>query len=435
MTTEIFDISFDGLGVGKYNDKVIFIPNTIIGDVVEFDIVKEKKNFSFGKVLSFVAKSKHRKEVECPFFDNCGGCDFLNLDEYQEQVVKENMVLNRLHRAFDMSNADFVPSEHTYDFYNYRNKVVFQCEVIKGKLYFGFYEKGTNNLIKLTSCMLFDNIFIDVASNLILELEIILTSVELKDVKHIVLKKNSEGDILLGLVMRKLDDTTVSKLKKIKDLGVHTFVVNVNNAKNSVNFGNDTIILQGDGHIKESLFSYVFDISLLSFFQVNRQQTIHLYNIICDFLKSEEVECVIDGYCGVGTIAFSISKFFNKVIGVESLLPAYENAVSSLEKSDIKNVSFIHGKFEDEIQSILDDNKNIAIILDPPRRGCDTVVIESILKNKIDNVVYVSCDLSGFIKDMTLLENEYNISKFSVVNMFPRTKNIESVFLLKKNKS
>ncbi len=432
MITEIFDISFDGLGVGKYEDKIVFIPNTIIGDVVDFEVVKDKKNFSFGKVLSFAEKSKHRKDAECPFFSRCGGCDFLNLEESYEQELKETMVKNRLNRSFEMEKAEFIASNKPYNFHNYRNKVVFQCKVVDGKLVFGFFEKASNDLINITSCVLFDKKFIEIATKLVDALNNVLKAEELLLVKHIVLKKNSNDEVLLGIVIKEYSKDLEKKLKRIDGLDVSTFVLNINGYKNSVNFGEKSIILKGEGFIKESLFNYVFDISLVSFFQINREQTIHLYELIHDFLDGEGVDCVIDGYCGVGTIAFSISKFFKKVIGVESLKRAYKDALASLENSDIDNVEFIHGKFEDKIGDIIEENKNSAIILDPPRKGCESEVLASIVENNIDKVVYVSCDLSGFIKDMRQLEEHYYISKYSVINMFPRTKDIESVFLLRR---
>ncbi len=432
MTTEIFDISFDGQGVGKKDDKIVFIPDTIIGDVVEFEIVKEKKNFIFGKVVSFIEKSAHRIEVQCPFFESCGGCDFLYLEEYREQIVKESIISNILKKHFDISKAEFIPTDNDYDFYKYRNKIVFQCAIEDEELKFGFYKKGSNSLIKISSCKLFDDVFINVGKKLVNILNDSFELFELKLIKHIVLKKNSDNDVLLGVVLKEKNKKVLDKLKEIKIEEVSTFVVNINTKKTSQNFGDDTIVLYGTGYIKERLFNYVFDISLLSFFQVNKEQSIKLYELIYEFLKHENVDCIIDGYAGVGTIAFSLSKYFNKVIGVEVIEQAYESALKAKEKNNVENIDFVLGKFEDKVQDILKENKNSALVLDPPRRGCDQNVINSVIENNIETVIYVSCDISGFVKDMKILQEYYDIERYSVVNMFPRTKSIESVIALKR---
>ncbi len=432
MTTEIFDISFDGQGVGKFNNKIVFVPETAIGDVVKFEIVKEKKNLIFGKIVSFVEKSPIRRDVDCSFFTKCGGCDFLHLKEIYEQSIKENIISNILKKHFDMSHIQFEEAKYDYDFYKYRNKVVFQCSVENNMLHFGFFEKGSNNLIKISCCKLFDESFIKIANALTLHLSKELDSKYLKSVKHIVLKKNSSNDILLGIVLKEKNEKVLEVLKKINFESVKTLVVNINSHKNSRNFGEENIIIYGKGYIKESLFNYDFDISLLSFFQVNKEQTIKLYEHIFDFLRNEKVSTVIDGYCGVGTIAFSLSDHFEKVIGVEIEKQSFESACEALQKNNVNNVEFIHGKFEDKIDKILDENTNASLVLDPPRRGCDKNVINSIIKNNIDTIIYVSCDLSGFVKDMKILQDYYIIKQYSVINMFPRTKDIETVIALKR---
>ncbi len=432
MSIEIFDISYDGQGVGKSNDKIVFLKDAVIGDVVEYEIIKEKKNFIVGRVVKYVKKSPHRIDVDCPFFQTCGGCDFLHLDEYREQVVKESIVTNVLKKDFDMSLAEFIPTEHEYDFYKYRNKVVFQCNVIEGKLAFGFFEKGSKNLIKINFCKLFDDSFINISKKLVEKLNDTLDKKLLYSIKHIVIKKNTNNDILLGVVLKEKNKEILDVLHNIHIEEVSTFVVNINTKKTSQNFGEDNIVLYGKGYIKERIFNHVFDISLLSFFQVNKEQSLKLYEIITDFLKREEIETVIDGYSGVGTIAFSLSKYFKKVIGVEVIKEAYNSANKALEKNNITNIEFIHGKFEDHINDILEQNDKAGLVLDPPRRGCDKEVLDNIIKHNIDTVIYVSCDLAGFIKDMKLLQEHYVIKQYSVINMFPRTKDIETVVALKR---
>ncbi|MFV0441133.1 MAG: 23S rRNA (uracil(1939)-C(5))-methyltransferase RlmD [Lachnospirales bacterium] len=432
MKTKIFDLTSQSVGVGKRDEKIVFLPRTVIGDEVEYKIIKEKKNYIIGEMTSIVTQSKYRVLPLCDKFYVCGGCDLLHLDEEMEQEVKENIVVNVLKKDFDLSKTLISKNTKSYSFSRYRNKVTFHCKLKKDKLIFGYYGKKTNDLVEISSCVLADDLFFDVAMDFVTKLNSVMNLKELGLVKDIVIRKNSQNDILLGVILKSMDNRFISKLEKLDFEKIKTLVVNVKDMKNKGVLDDKLLLVKGDGFITESICNNTFDINLFSFFQVNKEQTENLYDLIGDFLG--ESKCVVDGYCGVGTIAFSLARTdsYEKIIGVEIVKSAVLSANKTLENSKYKNLEFIHGKFENEISKILNENGEVSIVLDPPRKGCDSKVIEKIVDENVEKVVYVSCDISGFVKDMKLLKNHYEISKLSFVNMFPRTKDIETIVLLTK---
>ncbi len=435
---EIFDYNNNGIGVGKNNDKIVFVPNTVVGDIVDCDLVKRQKNYDIAQVNEFVSKSEYRIKSKCEHSNECGGCNYMDLLEKKEHDIKENYVNMFIRRKFNEETQQSIEifQDMDYYFYNYRNKVVFHTEVINGKIVFGYFKKSSRDIVKINSCEVIKNDMYTTAKKLVSCINEYADVKQLNLIKHIVVRQSTKtNQILLGVVISKKDKSTIDMLKNsLNSLQIYslaTTVININ-AKDNIILGKDNIVVSGSGFIQDSINGVDYQIALTSFFQINVEQTEKLYNLIGDMLKDVGVNTVVDGYAGVGTIALSLSSMFDTVIAVEVIESAYNDALENIKNNKVNNVQMLFGKFEQHIEEIALQNEKFALVLDPPRRGCDKDVINTILQNDIPYIVYVSCDLKGFVKDMQGLKEAYQIEKIVSINMFPRTKDTESIFLLKK---
>jgi len=397
MNVEIVKFDNFGNGIGYLNDKIIFVPKTIPGDIVNVKILKEKKKFLEGELIEIIKPSKIRIKPVCPYFDKCGGCDLMNISISETLDYK----LNKVNELIEKTKLDYKVEEiiKSDNYYNYRNKVT--LKVKNGKI--GYFKNNTHELVEVNYCYICN----DVINNLIKDLNI-LNIVD----GEVIIRCNYSSDILLNI-------NSKDKIENIdKLISNHKIVGIIQNDKT----------IYGENYFIDKINNYLFKVSYNSFFQINPFICSKLFYLIEKY--TENSNNVIDLYCGVGTLSIVTSKNANYVLGVEIVENAIIDANLNKTLNNKNNLEFICNdtkKIIDKINSNFD-----TIILDPPRSGVSSKVIEKIIKENINKIIYVSCNPQTLVRDLKLLENDYDIKVFKLLDMFPNSEHVESFVLLEK---
>ncbi len=391
-------VAFDhqGRGIAKINNKVVFVPNTLVGEIVNIEILIDKKKYAVGLAKEIVKKSPKRVNVLCPYYDKCGGCDLLHI-EYNEQLkLKEGMVKNIFDRYLkkEVKINKIVSGKQ----YNYRNKVTLQ--VNKN---IGFFNKSSYDIVNIDNCLIAsENINYFINS---------LKKMNLKDVSQVIIRcsKNTNDKMLAFKTNKNID------INLLKD-NVSSLIIN-----DKVIYGKNKII--------ERLKDYQFVISPNAFFQTNTDMAINLYDTVIEMANFDLNDIVLDLYCGTGTIGIYISKNVKQVLGVEINQSAINDAKENKKINNIKNISFICEDSSKVLKNI--KYKPNVVIVDPPRSGLTKKLIYDLLKIKANKIIYVSCNPLTLVRDLNLLENKYDVVSVTPVDMFPNTHHVECVCLLK----
>lgn len=391
-------VAFDhqGRGIAKINNKVVFVPNTLVGEIVNIEILIDKKKYAVGLAKEIVKKSPKRVNVLCPYYDKCGGCDLLHI-EYNEQLkLKEEMVKNIFDRYLkkEVKINKIVSGKQ----YNYRNKVTLQ--VNKN---IGFFNKSSYDIVNIDNCLIAsENINYFINS---------LKKMNLKDVSQVIIRcsKNTNDKMLAFKTNKNID------INLLKD-NVSSLIIN-----DKVIYGKNKII--------ERLKDYQFVISPNAFFQTNTDMAINLYDTVIEMANFDLNDIVLDLYCGTGTIGIYISKYVKQVLGVEINQSAINDAKENKKINNIKNISFICEDSSKVLKNI--KYKPNVVIVDPPRSGLTKKLIDDLLKIKANKIIYVSCNPLTLVRDLNLLENKYDVVSVTPVDMFPNTHHVECVCVLK----
>jgi len=437
----IIDVNHMGQGVSRIDDFVVFINNAIEGDVVEIEIIEVKKNFAVGKLLKIIKKSENRINAPCQYFSQCGGCQLMYIDYKAQLEYKKNRVLNELRRAF--VNTEGVTINDTIGMeepFRYRNKTAFSVIKKNNKIIVGPYEQGTYNTVNINSCMLQTKEADEVVS--ILKNLLIKYKVEPYDkrtrrgtIRNIVLRSNKQNEIMLILVTS--SEIFPNKELIVKELTtqvkeIKTVVQNINSKYTNIIMGYKNIVLFGDGTIKDTIGELTFTISPDTFFQINQIQTQKLYEKAIEYASLNKDDICFDIYCGIGTISLMVAKYVKKVYGVEIVVQSIINAKENAKLNNIENAEFLSGKAEEILPMLYKRNINAdVIIVDPPRKGCEKEVIDTIINMASKKVVYVSCNPSTLSRDIKLLEDGgYKLKEVQPVDQFPWSTHVETVCLL-----
>jgi len=388
-----------GRGITSINNKICFVENALPGEEVEIEIVNEKKNYLEAKVINYIKKSTNRVDNICPYSNVCGGCNLNHMSYEDENKFKEEKVKDLVSKFSKLDKS--LVKEICYDKeFNYRNKVVFH---IKNKK-LGLYKNKSNDIVEIDNCLLLDdkiNSFIPKLNELVL----------VNDIEEITIKVSNDSNNSM-IVIRGV----VNNLLNIKDL----FDVVVVNKE----------VISKDDRILTNIGDYKFLLSSEAFFQVNKYVTEKLYDEVLDNIKKYKSHNVLDLYCGTGTIGIYVSKYVDKVFGIEINKMAVEDANKNKELNNINNIEFKSGKVEHIIEEVKE--KFDTIIVDPPRSGLDTNTINNIFRINPDTVIYVSCDPTTLSRDLNTLKENYNIKYIKPFNMFPRTYHCESIAVLER---
>jgi len=431
-------IVFGGESLGYYEGFALFVPMGVPGDRVEIDIISLKKSYGRGLITKLISASPERIENhDLISFEDFNGCDFAML-KYEKQVFYKTVmtkdVLGKIGNLRDMEIFDCLGAENPY---NYRNKIIEPFSFVNGKIVTGFYKKKSHEVFEAKNNWLQDKEMEEILVSLkeLLNKKSMRVYDEKKHkgiLRHIMLRKNSANDLMLVLVvnskvteeLKEIVLNVCSKFDKIK-----SGYISINTQKTNVALGRENILFYGEKFIKEELFDIHFNISPRSFFQINKEQTIKLYGKALEYFPNIENKTLVDAYSGTGTIAMLLSKKAKKVYGIEFVEEATKDAVKTAKENGIKNVEFINGKVEDKLEDLIKKGITIdGIIFDPPRKGIEEKILHEVAKQKIKEIVYVSCNPSTFARDVKILcELGYKLNKVQPVDMFPLTNHIELV--------
>lgn len=459
VTVAIEDIGVGGEGIGKVDGYTLFIKDAIIGDVVEAKIVKAKKNYGYARLMNIVTPSENRVEKPaCPMARRCGGCQIQEMKYGAQLAFKEGKVRGNLERIgevpTELLDKVMQPIVGMEEPFHYRNKAQFPIGTDKeGHIITGFYAGRTHSIIPNTDCAL------GVAVNQKI-LEIIMHFMENNHisaydeekhkglVRHVLIRYGFKTDeIMVCLVINgeKLPhaEKLVDKLCKIP--GMTSITISVNKAKTNVIMGNEIKLLWGQTYITDYIGNVKYQISPLSFYQVNPLQTEKLYGLALDYADLNGNETVWDLYCGIGTISLFLAQNAKQVYGVEIVPQAIDDARNNAKINDITNAEFYVGKAEEVLPEYYREYQEShggetahadVIVVDPPRKGCEESLLQTIVDMQPGKVVYVSCDSATLARDVKFLrESGYELKKITPVDQFPNTVHVETVCLLTREKS
>ena len=457
VITEITDIGVNGEGIGKVDGYTLFIKDAVIGDQVEVKVTKTRKNYGYARLMKILSPSPDRVNARCAFARQCGGCQIQEMSYEKQLEFKARKVRGNLERigGFPPELLDRVmePAVGMDQPFGYRNKAQFPFGTDKeGRPVTGFYAGRTHSIIANTDCALGVPVNREI-------LKIILTYMEENHVpsydektgtgviRHALIRFGfTTKEIMVCLVInsRKLpyEEHLVEKLRAIE--GMTSISVSPNMEQTNVIMGSTFRVLWGKEYITDYIGSVKYQISPLSFYQVNPVQTEKLYSLALEYADLQGGESVWDLYCGIGTISLFLAQKAGQVYGVEIVPQAIIDARKNAQINGIENAEFFVGKAEEVLPDYYDRYKKEhggeraradVIVVDPPRKGCDEALLETVVKMAPERVVYVSCDSATLARDMKYLcGNGYEVRKVRAVDMFPMTVHVETVVLMSKVK-
>ena len=435
---DIVDIGQGGVGIGKYEGFTVFVEGGLIQDKVKVRINKSKKNYAVGDIVKIIEKSPFRVERICSDdLKECGGCQIQELDYNKQLELKTNEVKQVISRIGKLENVEIHETIGMKNPCRYRNKAQFPIQNINGETAIGFYKKKSHDVIPTDMCVIQHDINDKIikiiktyiqAYNVSLYNETTHTGV----LRHLVTKVGfTTNEVMVVLVA---NGTNLPHLNELASVlkenipGFKTLVLNINKAKTNVILGKENKVIYGNGKINDYIGDLVFEISPLSFFQVNPIQTEVLYNKALEYAELKENDTVFDIYCGIGTISLFLAQKATKVYGIEIVEDAIKDAKINAKLNKLDNVEFYVGKAEEVVPKMYSEGKTAdVVVVDPPRKGCDEKVLDTIVSMKPDRVVYVSCNPSTLARDLAYLnERGYKCVEIQPVDMFPHTMHVES---------
>ncbi|TYS67783.1 23S rRNA (uracil(1939)-C(5))-methyltransferase RlmD [Sutcliffiella horikoshii] len=437
------DLTHDGAGVAKIDGFPIFVQNALPDEEIKVKIIKVKKGYAFGRIEEIHKTSPFRVDAPCPIYKQCGGCQLQHLSYEGQLVAKQKQVKDVLQRIGHLKDVPVHPVlGMDNNPWRYRNKAQVPIGEREGGLIAGFYQQRSHEIIDMKECLIQQEI----------NDRVVQTVRKICD-KHGVRAYNEKthkgvlrhvmaryglvtGEVMVVLITRTPDipnrraivEEITAALPEVKSV-----VQNVNTKKTNVIFGDETRVLWGNEYIYDFIGDIKFAISARSFYQVNPEQTKVLYDKALEYAELTGEESVIDAYCGIGTISLFLAQKAKKVFGVEIVPEAIEDAKRNAELNEITNAQFAVGEAEVVIPKwYKEGNTADVLVVDPPRKGCDEALLQTILEMKPKKVVYVSCNPATLARDLRVLEDGgYQTVEVQPVDMFPHTVHVEAVALIK----
>lgn len=475
VTIEIEDIGTDGAGIGKADGYTLFVKDAVIGDIIKAKVIKAKKTYGYARLMEIITPSKDRVEPVCPVARQCGGCQIQQMSYSAQLKYKQKLVRDNLARIGGITDCEVLPVIGMENPFNYRNKAQYPVGRNKdGKVVIGFYAGRTHSIVDYTQCA------IGAPENAQI-LEKIRTFINENNIsvydeqshkgliRHILIRTGKHtGQIMVCLIINGKTLPHADKLADcLKDIsGMSSIMININKERTNVILGSECSVIWGNSYIEDSICGIMFRISPLSFFQVNPVQTEKLYRKALEYAELTGNETVWDLYCGIGTISLLMATKARKVYGVEIVPQAIEDAKNNALRNSLNNAEFFVGKAEEVVPRIYDEDMKKAenepvdskenskensglpdsasdesvmrinpdvVVVDPPRKGCDETLLDTIVKMNPKRIVYVSCDSATLARDLKyLVANGYEIARVQPVDQFAHTVHIETVILLSR---
>lgn len=441
---ECYDLSNEGKGVVKYNNIVGFVDDLLPFEKAEIMITYLKKDIFYGKVKSYIEKSKDRVNPKCRNFTSCGGCSLMHLSyskqlEYKQKKVQECLKrIGNINAKVDSTIGMEIP-------YCYRNKIQMPVKSYKGKVVTGFYKEKTHDIVPIETCEIENK----KADKILSSIRLLMKRYKILPydedsrrgvIRHILIRTSYHYEEIMVVLVTNIDSfpgrNEFLKALKKDNPEITTVIQNINSRDTNVILGEKQRILFGKGFIKDKLCDIEFKISPKSFYQVNPLQTEKLYSLAISKAHLTKDDNVLDAYCGIGTIGLIASKSCKTVTGVEIVKEAVVDAINNAKNNNINNAYFYQGDAGDFIvEQYKNGFKYDVVIMDPPRKGSSEEFLNVILKTLPSRVVYVSCDPATLSRDLKILSSKYDISSVTPVDMFPHTFHVETIVLLQRKTS
>jgi 23S rRNA (uracil1939-C5)-methyltransferase len=448
LELSILDLSDDGNGVGREQNRVVFVADTVPGDRILARFIQVKRKYAVAKLEQILTPSPRRIRPACIVADKCGGCQWQHIDyEYQRQA-KRNLVIQTLERIGGFKQPAVAPEVLKGLSLGYRNKATYPVQQsATGQIKAGYYQKGSHRLINLNQCPIQDSSLNPFLANIKQDIQQRGWSIydeqrHTGTVKHLGLRVGRRtGEILLTLIVK---DRQLPGLNAQAQIWLQQYpqlvgvCLNVNPDKTNVILGQHTECVRGQGFLREQFAGLTFDLKPETFFQVNTEVAEALVNVILEELNLQGDETIVDAFCGIGTLTLPLAKQLQQssrqVFGIEIQPSAIDQAQENAALNGIKNIQFIVGKVQNILPQL--EIKPDIVLLDPPRKGCDSIVIEALLKNQPQKIVYMSCKPATLARDLKLLcqTGGYQLKRVQLADFFPQTAHVEAVaFLVKES--
>lgn len=457
VVVTITDMGVNGEGIGKVDGYTLFVKDAVIGDVAEVLVTKAKKQYGYGRLVELVTPSPDRVEPVCKVARQCGGCQIQMLSYDKQLEFKQNKVRGNLIRigGFDAEMIDRImePICGMENPYHYRNKAQYPIGTDReGNLIAGFYAGRTHQIIPNLDCAIGSEINMPILKKVLafMETHEIMAYDEQSGrglVRHVLIRRGFRtGEIMVCLVINGTKLPGAEKLVKslLEIEGMTSITTSVNRENTNVIMGTEIHLLWGQAFITDYIGDVKYQISPLSFYQVNPVQTEKLYGQALAYAGLTGNEVVWDVYCGIGTISLFLAQKAGKVYGVEVVPQAIEDARKNAEINGIENAEFFVGKAEEVLPEYYaryerehggEQARADVIVVDPPRKGCEESVLRTMVEMRPERIVYVSCDSATLARDLKMLcEWGYQMEKWKAVDMFPHSGHCETVALLTRKK-
>lgn len=440
---EINALGYEGEGIGKIDNFTVFVEGAIPSETVKIKILKVTKNYAYGKLMEIIRSSEQRTEPICGIYERCGGCKLQHLNYEGQLKFKYDRVKDCIEKIGKIKECVIHPVIGMEKPYKYRNKVQLPVGKENDSIVIGFYAPRSHNIIDVKECYIQDEIgdrVINLTKRWMEQNKIQPYNEEQGTgiIRHVMVRKAFKTEEVMVVLVTNGNKLEAKEeyIRLIKEnvKGVKNIIQNINSEKTNVVLGKQCKTLYGSDIITDFIGDFRFNISPLSFFQVNPIQTEILYKKALEYANLTGDETVFDAYCGTGTISLFLSQKAKKVYGVEIIKEAVLNAIENAEANNVKNAEFIVGESEKVIPDLI--NKGIkaeVVVVDPPRKGCERKLLEAIAKMQPKTIVYVSCDPATLARDLaTLEEMNYKTKEAQPVDMFPQTGHVESVVKLER---
>ena len=423
---------------------MVFVSKTIPGEKHLIEITKEKKSYAHGKSIKRLKDSEARIEAKCEIFEDCGGCQWQHIDYEKQKEFKEEILRESLERIgkFDEIKIETIKGVDYPWFYRNKSVIPFQKNE-DGEIIAGFYKRGTHQVVDNHTCYI-QHQLINRIKRYTLELLNQYKEITVYDendltglLRHLHIRVGvCTNQALLTFIttekeFKQLEEIAETLMSEIPELtGV---VRNINAKDTNVLMGNKSYLIQGDDFIYDYIGKRKYKITQDSFFQINTMQTQNLYETVQDYINLTGEEVIVDAYSGIGSIAIYLDNNYKEIIGIESNDKAVEDSIHNASINDLDNCRFISGDVTEEIPNLINkDNKPNVVIFDPPRSGLNDEIINTVINQSIEKIIYVSCNPTTLARDLKKLNDFYNIKKLQPVDMFPQTYHIETVVKLRR---
>lgn len=439
---EISDLSDTGDGVGRFEQRVVFVPDTVVGDRTLVRLTHVKPKYAHATLKQILQPSPQRIRPSCIVADKCGGCQWQHINYDYQLTSKHNQVIQALERIGGFINPSVAPVLSTTSSLGYRNKATYPVRIsATGQVQAGYYQKGSHQLINLNQCPVQDARLNPLLAEVKQDIKkrdwsIYDEKCHQGQIRHLSLRIGRRtGEMLLTLVVkdRNLPDIETQAQEWLQRYPQLVGVcLNRNSDRTNAIFGKDTTCIAGIPYLREKFAGLEFQIRPDTFFQVHTETAEALLQVIQSELNLQGQEVLVDAYCGIGTLTLPLAKQARQVIGLEVQSAAVEQAIFNAQQNEINNVTFQVGAVEKTLPNlgIIPD----IVLLDPPRKGCEANVIKSLLNLKPSRIIYVSCKVATLARDLKLLceHGQYHLTRVQPADFFPQTAHVETAAFLQR---